>query len=1267
MRKIDDMIIDSKVNECIVNGCLEEIAEWAKFNDVNRPISTLGDTALHIAAANKQYRIATLLIENGATMNKLSPNGFTALDIAFICDDMEMFKLFINHGADVNVTSDDETVAMAALLSQKFDYTEHIFATNRVSADHALSIFKLVISENIIEGLRLLIEHNLHKKVLSNETLSHEYNQILHDALHHAAKEGKCQFIDLFLRCGVNINHLDLMKRTPFMNALNHNKYEAMLQLAHKGANICANIFNTKYMSHFNDGEFSQIKGALLRQYPIKYMKFIYSNHRGQLDITDWEGTLNPEQKDALSDAAMELYKLSTNNRPSLLKLIKLSPNPYIAEWSNGCIDSFIDASTPEVLTKAVRMITNLDKEFIDRLTDLLVSSSMTITEIIHIAKEFDLCFIRVMSSMLSRLHTYESITTEEVLHVTAALQILKARIVVGSQLWKSMLSFSASHPLVTTKLIEQELSFVEHALHMSSETQWPKSDLLHRYWLSLQNMWLCHTISDEDEARLADLDCIWPLHEESSGLRELIRVKRGVSAISLQESKNEITKFVKKFPLWAVVALDEYSELRTVILDLPPSSIFIHQYAHEAVLQNIVFCLKDKQEHMVSQSLNKKFVDMLSECKNGEMLDWQMTPASIGYVKVGFSFKPQLSRKMKSELSRKMKGDVPSLTKDSIHRSFEKLIAGLAQEQSGAEGSVSAHESGGYVEMTLCISMQLLVYVNEKCMTLKPLFSEYVINCVQEKREETLNDYLCSSKIRVFVDKLGRRLRWSNASDMPTLHLKVFGECMQPEKNRLISTIPDLLTAVVGQTPEQVGTQWVNALAETLHISLIIHVDDFSRAKNYASELESTELHNLLVYTDKLLNAMAMHHCENMDVEKRTLDTLMGVYIQVFALRTWHKTQDITLCMPKSLVWKQWWSKLAYLSKKTCIKDGLTNEKRSFYWHMYVALTHGQSVDVKMTLPQWLAIVAIDSVYDKSDHRAILDDILITLWPQCTRHEKNAVLEKRYSLYKEDIRVIQTLPDDMGVISDFMSRTALIRKKYISLPSEHAIPRRLSIWHREKQVYAIRESKAQSIWPHLQRIKAKVLQPRERCDDINEMSFMCCHIWLAAIKLGAKHPVRNRIVHDYVISAFEDGYMYYIKKAYDEITQCLEQGVVLMSSYRYAPTNVPMIRAIDEYMSNNYRRMFMLVYIHEYFNHSCSQMLDATVSHALEHIRHLRNKMAHNETPEDVFYRHEVREHLVCLIRYIASRDGYSEEYSAKHTSDVEKENVSPQSPKYG
>ena len=63
------------------------------------------DTPLHIACKYRHSKIATLLVEAGATATKANRAGITPLHIAARFNDADMLEFMLLNGADANTTA----------------------------------------------------------------------------------------------------------------------------------------------------------------------------------------------------------------------------------------------------------------------------------------------------------------------------------------------------------------------------------------------------------------------------------------------------------------------------------------------------------------------------------------------------------------------------------------------------------------------------------------------------------------------------------------------------------------------------------------------------------------------------------------------------------------------------------------------------------------------------------------------------------------------------------------------------------------------------------------------------------------------------------------------------------------------------------------------------------------------------------------------------------------------------------------------------------
>ena len=145
-----------------------------------------GSTPLTTAAEKRHYHIAGQLLRAGATVDYPDEHGFTPLMAAAYCHNIDLCKLFLSYGADVNATSElsiTRTALHAAVISSSYkiatlllkhgarclDSEESSNATNKVSViDCAMhfgnvNLLELFLDNVLQQGYTAPLESSFNK------------------------------------------------------------------------------------------------------------------------------------------------------------------------------------------------------------------------------------------------------------------------------------------------------------------------------------------------------------------------------------------------------------------------------------------------------------------------------------------------------------------------------------------------------------------------------------------------------------------------------------------------------------------------------------------------------------------------------------------------------------------------------------------------------------------------------------------------------------------------------------------------------------------------------------------------------------------------------------------------------------------------------------------------------------------------------------------------------------------------------------------------
>lgn len=197
-------------------------------------------TLLHIACGKGKLSTSQWLIENGADINALGNDNITPLFYAILSQNIEIVKLLVESGADLNASmkdkgNDSATLLFFAIDSQNIEIVKLLVDSgadiNKASLrdnDNVTPLYLAVDLENI-EIVKFLVDSGAD----INASLSDNDNVT---PLFLAIKSQNIEIVKLLVESGADINIIIDGDITPFMYAVNMGSYDIAEYLKLKGA-----------------------------------------------------------------------------------------------------------------------------------------------------------------------------------------------------------------------------------------------------------------------------------------------------------------------------------------------------------------------------------------------------------------------------------------------------------------------------------------------------------------------------------------------------------------------------------------------------------------------------------------------------------------------------------------------------------------------------------------------------------------------------------------------------------------------------------------------------------------------------------------------------------------------------------------------------------------------------------------------------------------------------------------------------------------------
>ena len=240
-------------HELILNGCDDNpacsklIEALIKSNPwILKEVRDDGDqksTLLHLAVQTNQLNMAKCLLNNGAPIDLLDSYGWTSLIEAVIDQKIEMAKLLLQHGANVNINPENHAESVPLFIAIRKNNLTMAKLLLEHGADIDMQVDTDEHSKNVLgTPLTYAIEDSHWNDDISMVNLLLDWNPDLNarvdqgrTALHESTFCEKIELFEILVTKGADINAKDSKGLTPFRFALDLGNEPRAIELVKLG------------------------------------------------------------------------------------------------------------------------------------------------------------------------------------------------------------------------------------------------------------------------------------------------------------------------------------------------------------------------------------------------------------------------------------------------------------------------------------------------------------------------------------------------------------------------------------------------------------------------------------------------------------------------------------------------------------------------------------------------------------------------------------------------------------------------------------------------------------------------------------------------------------------------------------------------------------------------------------------------------------------------------------------------------------------------
>ncbi|XP_057319242.1 ankyrin-3-like [Microplitis mediator] len=262
---------DDKIPLHIAVGCQnKEIVKLLIKNNADVDfITESGVTALGIAVEKESLELVKILLDTGANINPFSI--FPPLQIAVGCQNNEIVQLLIENKADVDFTTKSGVTALSiAVENESLELVKTLLdAGANINPSSSVPPLHIAVRCQKIETVKLLIKNNANVNFITESGVS---------ALGIAVEIESFELVTILLNSGADINSSSDKGYSPLQHAIMKGNYRIAEYLINRGANINALCRREKWAT-MRDNRYNSFTNCIsdsqcsLLQFAIDYYK----------------------------------------------------------------------------------------------------------------------------------------------------------------------------------------------------------------------------------------------------------------------------------------------------------------------------------------------------------------------------------------------------------------------------------------------------------------------------------------------------------------------------------------------------------------------------------------------------------------------------------------------------------------------------------------------------------------------------------------------------------------------------------------------------------------------------------------------------------------------------------------------------------------------------------------------------------------------------------------------------------------------------------